>query len=91
MAGLTEVPCVVHDVDGASAALLSTADNLRANPDAAAAGAHERDSLHDGLAILSDDVGDMMPLIDLLKRGNAPQHGTFADVLLVRVIQVFFP
>jgi hypothetical protein len=26
----------------------------------------------------------MIPLIDLLKRGNAPQHRTFADVLLVQ-------
>jgi hypothetical protein len=84
MAGLTEVPCMVHDVDAASAALLSAADNLRANPDVVAIGARERDSLNDGLAILSDDVGDMIPLIDLLKRGNAPQHGTFADVLLVQ-------
>jgi hypothetical protein len=85
MAGLTEVPCVVHDVDAAAAALLAESDNLRANPDAeATAAAHSRDSLTDALAMLSDDVADMIPLIDLLKRGNASQHGTFADVLLVQ-------
>jgi hypothetical protein len=85
MAGLTEVPCVVHDVDAAAAAQLSAADNLRANPDkAASTRVRESDSLNDALAMLSDEVGDMIPLIDLLKRGNAPQHRTFADVLVVQ-------
>lgn len=84
MAGLTEVPCVVHDVDPASAAVLAEADNLRAAPEQPAPDAGHGTRLHDILSVLKYDVADMAPVIDLLRRTDILQHRTFADVLYVQ-------
>jgi len=85
MAGMTDVPCVIHDVDAAGAPALSEADNLHgAAQESAAPSAAEAIRLHDVMQALAADVAGMSPLLDLLRRpggADAFQLRTIVDLL----------
>lgn len=69
MAGLTEVPCLVHQVDDARAKALSEADNLRTTAapiDAPAAPALSAEPSSAGLAELSNSIGAIGSCLHLL-------------------------
>jgi ParB-like chromosome segregation protein Spo0J len=83
-AGVTEVPCVTHDVDEAQAALLAEADNVRgtASPD----GVHplvEAGCLHQVFRTLSADLSRIGLSAALLKPriAGALQHQVTADLI----------
>lgn len=65
-AGLTTVPCALHDVEGAAAAALAAADNLRAQDEPGAAHA-EREALQPVLDVLGSDLSTIRTSISLLR------------------------
>jgi len=74
-AGLPVVPCALHDAEGAAAAALALADNLRGD-DAAGSTEGERAASQQVLETLSADLGTIRTSLALLTgdRTSAPSH-----------------
>lgn len=85
--GLTEVPCVVHDVDETTAAALADADNLRATALDPVPPPASPDWLHEVLRALSYDLAGMGSLVACLRPAGASvlQHHATADLLQAQV------
>lgn len=86
-AGIAEVPCVVHDVDETTAAVLSDADNLKAAPLDGETPAPQPECLHEVLRALSYDLAGMSSLVACLKPAGSSvlQHQATADLLQAQV------
>ena len=65
-AGLTTVPCALHDIEGPAAAALAAADNLRADDEPGAAHA-EREALQAVLQAIGADLTTIRTSISLLR------------------------
>ena len=81
--GVTEVPCIVHDVDETAAAALAEADNFRALAREPAPPPPAPDCLHEVLQALSYDLAGMGSLVAFLRPASASvlQHQATADLL----------
>lgn len=75
-AGLSEVPCLLHEVDAAGAEAIAAADNLRI-ADAAATGVAEQDALRPMLQAVTADLSTIRTSTALLRTariGSTPQQ-----------------
>ncbi|HEV3063215.1 MAG TPA: ParB/RepB/Spo0J family partition protein [Vicinamibacterales bacterium] len=80
--GLTEVPCVLHQVDDTAAAALSVAENVRANPGGASLRATVGAQISEAIGRIADDVSRFQASLAVLR--SAPdgfERTVTADLL----------
>lgn len=81
-AGLTTVPCLLHDAEGAAAAALAAADNLRTEDEPGASNG-ERAALHPVLEAVTADLTTIRTSVALLRsaRTGGLSHKVGADLI----------
>lgn len=81
-AGLSEVPCIVHQVDDAGAAALESAERVRAEPAGGPLRASVGAKIADGVKEIADDLSRLRVTLGLL--GASPkgfQHAVAVDLV----------
>jgi ParB/RepB/Spo0J family partition protein len=80
--GLTEVPCVLHQVDDETAKALAQSENIRAAAGASSLRATMGGHISEALGRIADDLGQLQNAVDMLRRApDQFQRSVAADLM----------
>jgi ParB/RepB/Spo0J family partition protein len=80
--GLTEVPCVLHQVDDETARALAQSENIRAAAAASSLRATMGAHISEALGRIADDLGRLQSAVDMLRRApDNLQRSVAADLM----------
>jgi len=89
--GLTEVPCVLHQVDDAAAAALAAAENLRAQPAQTSLRAAVGAQISEAIGHIADDIARLQTSVAVLR--SAPggfERGVNADLIAAQAARTLW-